>query len=150
MAVARRGAWWSAVREPVAGRDSLALGTITGEHWILGAVQGGPVSASCPDGAPGIGLPVALDPAVLVNLGSGSPVRFFEPVELRGYSSSGSDWIGLRQVATGEAIQPLAGPLARPGLALEYFTTEGGSASQPAHGLYGSLPDQGPDPRWQA
>jgi hypothetical protein len=26
------------------------------------------------------------------------------------YSSAGDSWIGVRQVATGEAIQPLAGP----------------------------------------
>ncbi len=129
--VARRGEWWSAVREPVAGRDSLAVGTLTGAGWILDALRADPYATPCPDGGAGIALPVGLDPAQLAALGPGSPLRLFEPVELRSYSSAGSDWIGLRQIATGEAIQPLAGPLARPGLTLEYFAADASVASQP-------------------
>jgi len=127
LVVARRGDWWSAVREPVAGRDSLALGTLTA-GWVLDALHGVPVPTLCPDGSGGLGLPVGLDPGILATLGPGSPVRFFELVELRGYSSSGSDWIGVRQVATGESVQPLAGPLARPGLSLGYLRADGGPA----------------------
>ncbi|HLB53678.1 MAG TPA: hypothetical protein VJK71_01050, partial [Gemmatimonadales bacterium] len=56
---------------------------------------------------------------------------FFEPVELRVYGSSGSDWVGLRLVATGESIQPLAGPIARAGWGFEYLARDGLPALAP-------------------
>ena len=76
-------------------------------------------------------IAVPLDSATAGAVGVGSPVRWFEPVEIRIYLSSGSDWIGQRQVATGEVIQPLAGPLVRGG-SFDYLTRGGLPAGTPA------------------
>jgi len=124
--VVRQGLpWWKAVREPVAGRDTLLIGRLTEPGWHAVALRSDPTPTLCPDGAAGLALPAALNGVASDALGPGSPLRFFEPVELRIYSSSASDWIGVRLAATGEAIQPLAGPIARAGTGFEYFTADG-------------------------
>ena len=118
----RAGAqWWRAVRGLVAGRDSLLIATLGGaDRWIAAPLLAAPASGACPDGTPGFLLPTAISSAAAAQIGAGSPLRVFEPVELRIYSSGGGSWIGLRQVQTGEAIQPLAGPFAGAGLSLAY------------------------------
>lgn len=128
----RHPAWWSGVREPVAGRDSIMVGKIREPGWTVLALRGAPVSRPCPDGTAGTGLPVALDSLPLSGIGPGSPVRYFEPVELRSYSSAGAEWLGIRLIATGEAIQPLAGPLAPDGLRLQYLGADREPATFPA------------------
>ena len=40
---------------------------------------------------------------------------------LKLYQSTGQWWLGLRSVSTGEAIQPLAGPLTEDGLRFEFL-----------------------------
>jgi type II secretory pathway pseudopilin PulG len=120
-----RRALWQAVRNPVGGRDSLLVGRLIDPGWITLGLLGPPVSRACPDGAPGTALPVALGPSELPAIGPGSPLRVFEPVELRSYLSSGSAWIGLRAIATGEAVQPLAGPLSASGLVLTWLDWNG-------------------------
>ncbi|MGQ0701510.1 MAG: type II secretion system protein [Gemmatimonadales bacterium] len=122
--------WWRALRSPVAGRDSLFIGRIDGPAWIVAPLPADPRSDRCPDGSPALAFAVTLDSVTAGSVGVGSPVRWFEPVELRIYTSSGSDWIGQRQVATGEVIQPLAGPLAR-GSSFDYLTRSGGPAASP-------------------
>jgi prepilin-type N-terminal cleavage/methylation domain-containing protein len=130
--VARRSLqWWRAVREPVGGRDSVALGKLGDAGWFFLPLGADPVSRSCPDGSAGMALPVTLDDTLRAVIGLGSPVRVFEAVELRSYSSSGEEWIGIRALATGEPIQPLAGPLLRPGLRLEYLAQDGLAALNP-------------------
>ena len=126
LVVRRSPFWWNVVREPSGGRDSLLVGKLTEPGWIAVALRADPRSTPCPDGSPGLALAASLDPTGAGAIGPGSPVRFFEPVEVRLYTSSGSDWVGLRLVATGEAIQPLAGPLARTGWGFEYLTRDGG------------------------
>lgn len=128
--VARR-AFWQGVRNPVGGRDSLLIGRLTDPGWVAQALLADPVSRNCPDGAPGIALPVAVASSDLSALGAGSPVRVFEPVELRSYVSAGSGWIGLRSIATGEVVQPLAGPLPASGLWLGWLNATGGAAGLP-------------------
>lgn len=131
--VARKAAgWWSAVRDPVAGRDSLEVGRLDDPGWISFALESNPVSRRCPDGSPGLSFPVRLDPALAAMLGAGSPLRFYEPVELRSYSSSGVEWLGARLVATGEAIQPLAGPFLPGGFRLGFTRPDGQPAVGPA------------------
>lgn len=118
----RAGApWWRAVRTPVAGRDSLLIATLVGtERWIVAPILGPPAAGACPDGSAAFLLPTSVPPALAAQIGAGSPLRVFEPVELRIYASGGASWIGLRQMQTGEAIQPLAGPFAGAGLELAY------------------------------
>lgn len=113
--------WWRAVRGLVAGRDSLLIATLGGpDRWIAAPLLGAPSSGACPDGSAGFFLPTVVSPAAAALIGAGSPLRVFEPVELRIYASGGGSWIGLRQVKTGEAIQPLAGPFTGAGLSLAY------------------------------
>ena len=118
----RAGApWWRAVRSPVAGRDSLLIATLGGaDRWIAAPLLGAPATGACPDGSAAFLLPTSVPPADAAQMGAGSPLRVFEPVELRIYASGAASWIGLRQLMTGEAIQPLAGPFTGAGLSLAY------------------------------
>lgn len=128
LVVRRSAGLWLAVRSPVAGRDSLLIGKVTNPGWVTLELRSNPVSRACPDGAPGTALPTAVTPADLLTIGPGSPLRVFEPVELRSYLSGGSGWIGLRAIATGEVVQPLAGPLSGGGLWLAWLDWNGGPA----------------------
>jgi hypothetical protein len=65
-------------------------------------------------------------------VGVGTPVRIYEIMELRAYQSGGQWWLGARSVSSGEAIQPLAGPLAgRDGFRLEYLNQFGAATNDP-------------------
>ena len=124
------GHWWRAVRGLVAGRDSLLIATLGGaDRWIAAPLLGAPASGACPDGSAAFLFPTALSPAAAAQVGAGSPLRVFEPVELRIYGSGGANWIGLRQLQTGEAIQPLAGPFRAAGLDLAYTDWSAAPAS---------------------
>ena len=113
--------WWQASRAPVAGRDSLLVASGSGpDRWAAVALTGNATTAPCPDGSSGMRLPAVLPGHLAGSIGPGSPLRLFEPVEVRVYSSSGVDWIGVRLAATGESIQPLAGPLAGIASRLQY------------------------------
>ena len=137
--VARAGpGWWQAVRAVVAGRDSLLIGAVAGpRQWMSVPLSGSAAPLACPDGSSGTRLPTALAPDRLASIGNGSPIRVFEPVELRAYASSGATWLGLRLAATGEAIQPLAGPLA--GAELSYFDRDGAAPIGPADIAFASI-----------
>ena len=82
--------------------------------------------ASCPGAlGPGITLTVPASPAV-AGLEAGTPVRITEVMELRLYESEGRSWLGARSVSSGEAIQPLVGPLTLgSGFRLEYLDASG-------------------------
>src|SRR5688572_28256908 len=78
------GQWWRAVRGLVAGRDSLLVATIGGaDRWIPAPLLGVPTPRACPDGAAAWLLPTTLPPAFAAQVGLGSPLRVFEPVEFR-------------------------------------------------------------------
>lgn len=125
--------WWSALRNPVPGRDSLLVERLSsGSDWEAIALSGAPSQGTCPDGSAGLTLPVVADSAALAGVRDGAPVRVFEEMELRLYSSNGSEWVGLRSLTTGEAIQPLAGPFAAAGLKLEYRSLAGAPVADPA------------------
>ena len=51
-------------------------------------------------------------PAALGSIPVGTPVRIYEPMELAAYQSDGQWWLGMRSLSSGEAIQPVFGPLA--------------------------------------
>jgi hypothetical protein len=58
-------------------------------------------------------------------------------MQLRYYASTGRSWLGMRSVSTGEAITPVAGPLADStagarGLTLRYLDAGGSAVADPA------------------
>jgi len=136
---------WQSPRAPRA-TDSLLVfvdndpASATDDAWIhLGIVSAG--AGSCPGGQAGIVLravaPAALDPAVLARVGPGSPARLAEVMEMRYYRSGGKSWFGMRSVSTGEAITPVAGPLADSsagvrGLTLAYRSAADAPTTDPA------------------
>jgi prepilin-type N-terminal cleavage/methylation domain-containing protein len=111
---------WESPRAPRA-TDSLLVfaesdpATGSDDAWIhLGIVSAG--AGSCPGGQAAIAFwvtaPAPLDPAVLARVTPGSPARLAEVMQMRYYRSAGKSWFGMRSVSTGEAITPVAGPLA--------------------------------------
>lgn len=113
-------ATWSSLRAPRI-TDSLLVfvesdpATASDDAWIhLGVISVG--GASCPAGEPAlalrVGFPAPLSPGALSRVTAGSPVRLTEVMQARYYASGGKSWLGLRSVSTGEAITPVAGPLA--------------------------------------
>ncbi len=136
---------WESPRAPRA-TDSLLVfaegnpSTGSDDAWIhLGVVSAG--AGSCPGGAVGIALrvaiPAALDPAALALVTPGAPVRLAEVMQMRYYRSGGQSWFGMRSVSTGEVITPVAGPLADSsagvrGLTLVYRDVADRPTSDPA------------------
>jgi hypothetical protein len=94
--------------------------------WVGLKIVGVASGASCPGAlGPGISLTVPASP-VVSGLEVGTPVRITEVMELRLYESEGLSWLGARSVSSGEAIQPLVGPLtSESGFRLEYLDTAG-------------------------
>jgi type II secretory pathway pseudopilin PulG len=124
-------AGFNGARDPQAGRDS-ALVFVDGDAasdsddtWLEVGIVSVSSAASCPGTlGPGITLTLLPTPS-LSGLSAGTPVRIIEPMELKVYHSEGKAWLGIRSLSTGEAIQPLAGPLGGDGLALEYLDHDG-------------------------
>lgn len=125
--------WWHALRAPVAGRDSLLIGTIEEPaRWVAVTLANAPTSGACPDGMPALVLGAVLMPTDLAAIGPGSPLRVFEQMELRAYPSSGAAWLGLRSMSSGGSIQPLAGPFAGAGMTLNFFSRSGAGVAVPS------------------
>ncbi len=111
---------WRSLRAP-RDTDSLLVfvesdpATAADDAWIHLGVISAP-GGSCPAGeaalAIRVGVPAPLSAAALDRITTGSPVRLAEVMQARYYASGGKSWLGLRSVSTGEAITPLAGPLA--------------------------------------
>jgi hypothetical protein len=122
---------FSAHRDPQAGRDDVLVfvpgdsAAGSGDTWVAVRIAGVATTFACPDGNPGITLTLSASPSPLL-LENGTPVRVVEPMELRLYPSEETWWLGARSVNTGEAIQPLVGPLASDGFRLEYLNALGG------------------------
>jgi prepilin-type N-terminal cleavage/methylation domain-containing protein len=98
-------------------------------------------STTCPGGEAAtvfrVVPPAPIGPAIISAITTGSPVRLAEVMQLRYYESGGKSWLGMRSVSTGEAITPLAGPLADStaavrGLTLEYLDAAEREVSDPA------------------
>jgi prepilin-type N-terminal cleavage/methylation domain-containing protein len=118
-------------RDPQAGRDdalvfidSAAYGAE--DSWLVRKIVSVATGAPCPGAlGPGITLTVPVT-ASLAALEAGTPVRIAEVMELRLYESEGRSWLGARSVSSGEAIQPLVGPLTNGnGFRLEYLDATG-------------------------
>ena len=124
--------FWRAVRDPVAGRDSVLAARADRPVWSRFTLQAAPGVTSCPDGSAAIRLPVLADSLALAGIVPGSPLLIFETVELRLYSAAPDLWLGQHLLATTQAIQPFAGPMSPAGLDLGYFRQDGSAAVGPA------------------
>lgn len=117
------------LRAPVPGRDTLRVfaegdssrGDDDAWHSLgLAAV----FDDRCPDGRAALRLVTSVP--LPSTLAAGAPLLLREPVELSRYASGGQVWLGARALATGEAIQPVLGPLAgRGGLGLALVRADG-------------------------
>lgn len=138
-------AFWRSLRAPRSTDSLLAFvesdpATSADDAWVhLGMASVG--TATCPDGGPAMALrvvlPAPLAPGVLARVTPGSPVRLAEVMQVRYYESGGKSWVGMRSVSTGEAITPVAGPLADStvsvrGLTLRYLDPADAPTSDPA------------------
>lgn len=125
---------WGASRLPVPGRDSVWLDT-TGipASGPAGALRLGlvasPTPSVCPDGLPGLLLPVTGLALLPAGVAIAPVVRTGEVIELSGYLSGGETWLGLRHLGTGELVQPVAGPFATGTLRFEGQDPSGAPAS---------------------
>jgi prepilin-type N-terminal cleavage/methylation domain-containing protein len=123
-------------RDPQAGRDDALIfiddsaGAGAEDSWLGTKVVSVATGAPCPGAlGPGITLTVPASASV-AGLEAGTPVRIAEVMELRLYESEGRSWLGGRSVRSGEAIQPLVGPLTNgSGFRLEYLDATGTPAA---------------------
>ena len=118
-------------RNIVAGQDALLLyveadSTIsTDDTWAILPILN--VGTSTCGGAAAITLTTAVPAGTLANIKLDAPVRTFEIMELGVTAVGGQNWLGVRSVSGGTAMQPALGPIAANGLDLEYYTTAGGN-----------------------
>ncbi|MFL5450224.1 MAG: type II secretion system protein J [Gemmatimonadales bacterium] len=103
-----------AYRDPQPGRDSALLylsGTPTpaDSGWVAVGISAVAGSTTCGAGGSAISLTL---PMPIGSIPAGTPVRIYEPMELAAYQSDGQWWLGMRSLSSGEAIQPIFGPLA--------------------------------------
>jgi prepilin-type N-terminal cleavage/methylation domain-containing protein len=125
-------------RDPQPTRDTAYLflegspDTETDDSWVPLVITDVTTGSACP-GALGPAITItALPPAGSLDAPAGTPVRIYEVMELKLYQSDRQWWLGARSVSGGEAIQPLAGPLAgSDGFRLEYLDGSGGGTTDP-------------------
>jgi prepilin-type N-terminal cleavage/methylation domain-containing protein len=123
---------FSGYRDPQPGRDSayVFLGgsaeTYEDDAWLPVAITSVSSVTPCPgSGGPGFTLTIPAN-SLLVGIPAGTPVRVYEIMEVKLYRSEERSWLGARSVSSGEAIQPVLGPLTDgDGLRLEYFAAAG-------------------------
>jgi hypothetical protein len=123
-------------RDPQAGRDEALVfledraAAGADDIWLGTKIVGVATGAACPGGG-GPAITLTVPPgAPVAGLVAGTPVRITETMELRVYESEGRAWLGARSVSSGEAIQPLVGPLTRgSGFRLEYLDGAGAPTS---------------------
>jgi hypothetical protein len=105
---------FSGQRDPQPGRDSVLVYAPDVLHpadsgWSALAIAAVSTAGTCPGGAgPAITLTSV---GAGADIPAGSPVRIYEPMQLALYQSDGQQWLGMRSLSSGEAIQPLFGPL---------------------------------------
>jgi hypothetical protein len=123
---------YSSYRDPQPGRDSALIfvegdpDTEADDSWQSLALTNVSRTLTCPAGlGPAITL-TTLPAASLPGVAPGTPVRIYEVMQLRLYRSEGKSWLGARSVSSGEAIQPVVGPLRDgDGFLLEYLSSGG-------------------------
>jgi prepilin-type N-terminal cleavage/methylation domain-containing protein len=108
---------FSGYRDPEPTRDSLYVfldgnpDTETDDAWLPVAITAVSTATACP-GIIGAGITLTTpNTASLVGLTTGTPVHFYEVMELKLHQADGRSWLGARSVSAGEAVQPVLGPL---------------------------------------
>jgi hypothetical protein len=122
---------FSGHRDPQANRDEAYI-FVPGnpsldvkDGWLPLKIVSVALGSACLTGGAGITLTLSASPPAALLI-PGTPVRIAEMMELRLYPSDDKSWLGIRSLGTGEAIQPLVGPLAETsGFALEYLDAAG-------------------------
>lgn len=129
------GSTYSGYRNPAATRDGIYV-FIDGDEsagvadsWLPLSVTAVATGNVC-GGAAGITLTVSPSTAGLTALPVRTPVRIYEEMQLQLYVSGGKSWLGAKSVNTGEAFQPVLGPLSDAnGLAFEYLDAAGAATA---------------------
>jgi prepilin-type N-terminal cleavage/methylation domain-containing protein len=95
--------------------------SISGDDlWLTVGLTTAPVAQNCPGGTAGIryriAIPGGLGMTIAQAFGAmqlGGPVRAFELMQLRSYTSGGKTWLGMRSrpLTLGTTIEPVIGPL---------------------------------------
>jgi prepilin-type N-terminal cleavage/methylation domain-containing protein len=116
---------WQAYRS-ITTTDSLMLfienntQTSGDDLWLTVGLTADQSAQNCPDGTAGIRFRIQI-PAlvgisaadVVANAPLGNPVRAFELMQMRSYTSNGKVWLGMRSrpLTAGTTIEPVLGPL---------------------------------------
>jgi prepilin-type N-terminal cleavage/methylation domain-containing protein len=116
---------WQAYRS-ITSTDSLMLfienndKTAADDLWLTVGLTADQSAQNCPNGTAGIRFRIQI-PAlvgisaadVVANAPLGNPVRAFELMQMRSYTSNGKVWLGMRSRPTtaGTTIEPVLGPL---------------------------------------
>jgi hypothetical protein len=127
---------FSGYRDPQATRDSLYVFlegdpyTETDDAWLPVAITAVSTTTACP-GIIGAAITLTTPNTVsMVGLTTGTPVRFYEVMELKLHQADGSSWLGARSVSAGEAVQPVLGPLTDGnGFLLTYLNAAGAATT---------------------
>jgi prepilin-type N-terminal cleavage/methylation domain-containing protein len=127
---------FSGYRDPQPGRDAFYVfldgdpNTETDDTWLPVAIAAVSSATACPGTlGDGITLTTADTPA-LASLAVGTPLRFYEVMELTLLQVDGKSWLGARSISAGEAVQPVLGPLAEEnGLQFEYLNAAGATTA---------------------
>jgi prepilin-type N-terminal cleavage/methylation domain-containing protein len=126
------------IRNIVAGQDALLLfvegdPTIgTDDTWLTLPITG--VSNSTCGGVAATALATTINIAVtpLANIVLDAPIRTFEVMELAVLASGGQNWLGVRSVSAGQALQPALGPITANGLQFTYLNAAGAATANTA------------------
>jgi prepilin-type N-terminal cleavage/methylation domain-containing protein len=122
---------YSGSRDPQPTRDGIYV-FIDGDEsasvpdsWTKLSVTGVDPGSTC-GAASAIKLTVSPSTGTLLALPLRTPVRIYEEMQLRLYVNGGKSWLGALSVNSGEAIQPVLGPLTdAQGLAFQYLDGAG-------------------------
>lgn len=118
-------------RSIVAGQDSMVLyvegdpNLSSDDSWLVLPITG--VSNSTCGANAALALATTINTATtpLATIVVDAPVRTFEVMELAVLNAGGQDWLGVRSVSAGQALQPALGPITANGLDLAYFNAAG-------------------------
>jgi prepilin-type N-terminal cleavage/methylation domain-containing protein len=129
---------WNGLRAPDATRDSVYVFSDgakteigTDDSWLPRRITSTASGNTC-GGTAVLTLNIDALPAVP---SVGTPVRWYEVMELSLYQNGGKSWLGMRSVSkTTDVVQPVLGPLKdNDGLGFVYLNSTGGTATTAAN-----------------
>jgi prepilin-type N-terminal cleavage/methylation domain-containing protein len=102
------------------------------DSWLVLPITA--VAATTCGGGAAIALTTVINTATtpLAAILLDAPVRTFEIMELGVTAVGGQNWLGVRSVSAGQAMQPALGPISATGLDLQYFNAAGAATANPA------------------